>query len=131
MLVDTSALYAFFDPRDVHHHPVEETIHELNERPVRLILTNHIRAEAHALILNRRGHFYADRFREHINAISGGSLVFASESDEDRVVALVRQYRDKDFSLVDAISFAVMERLGVTHAVTLDHNSRQYGFVVL
>jgi predicted nucleic acid-binding protein len=38
---------------------------------------------------------------------------------------------DKDFTLTDATSFAVMERLGITYAFTFDHPFTQYGFIAL
>jgi predicted nucleic acid-binding protein len=42
----------------------------------------------------------------------------------------LRQYDDKDFSLTDALSFAVMDRLEISEAFTFDHHFRQYGFRV-
>jgi predicted nucleic acid-binding protein len=37
------------------------------------------------------------------------------------------QYDDKAFSLTDATSFGVMERLGTSQAFTFDRNFLQYG----
>ena len=34
-------------------------------------------------------------------------------------------------TLTDATSFAMMERLGITHAFTADRNCTHYGFAVL
>lgn len=42
-----------------------------------------------------------------------------------------QSYTDKDFSFADAISFVVMERLGITRAFTFDRHFEQYGFTVL
>jgi predicted nucleic acid-binding protein len=42
---------------------------------------------------------------------------------------LFYQYGDKDFSFTDAISFGVMERLGIHVAFTFDRHFRQYGFI--
>ncbi|MFN0072423.1 MAG: type II toxin-antitoxin system VapC family toxin [Chloroflexota bacterium] len=131
VLVDTSAFYAFFDSRAEHHRRIADLLVALVHDKVRLIITNHIRAETHALILNRRGHHFADLFLSHLRAWPQGSLVFATEADEDRALGIIEQYRDKDFSLADAVSFAVMERLGLTQAVTLDRNFQQYGFITL
>ena len=41
------------------------------------------------------------------------------------------KYQDKDFSLTDAISFAVMERLQITQAFTFDRHFAQYGFTLV
>ena len=56
------------------------------------------------------------------------TVVRVSMRDERRARAIVAQYSDKDFSLTDAMSFAVMERLGIGAAFTLDDHFAQYGF---
>jgi len=48
--------------------------------------------------------------------------------DDARGERIVLRYRDKDFSLCDAIAFAVMERLKAGTAFTFDRHFRQYGF---
>jgi len=46
---------------------------------------------------------------------------------EDRMHA-----RDKDYSLCDALSFVVMERLGISEAIAFDRHFREYGrFTIL
>jgi len=39
----------------------------------------------------------------------------------------LERYADKDFSLTDAISFAVMEWLGISVALSLDRHFVEYG----
>ena len=48
-----------------------------------------------------------------------------------RAREIIRQYEDKSFSLTDATSFAVMERLRISYAFTFDRNFAQYGFTIL
>jgi predicted nucleic acid-binding protein len=50
-----------------------------------------------------------------------------SVDDESRAVALVRAHTDKTYSLCDALSFVVMERLGIDEALAYDRHSREYG----
>jgi len=42
-----------------------------------------------------------------------------------------RRRPDKDWSLTDCISFVVMQREGITEALTADHHFEQAGFVAL
>jgi uncharacterized protein len=44
---------------------------------------------------------------------------------------IVFDYTDKDFSLTDAASFAMMERLRIAQAFTLDRYFAQFGWDVL
>ena len=59
------------------------------------------------------------------------TLVWVTPADVQRAKAIIDQYTDKDFSLTDATSFAVMERLRVTSAFTFDRHFAQYGFTML
>ena len=49
----------------------------------------------------------------------------------DEGLALYSRRSDKDWSLTDCISFFVMERQGITHALTGDRHFEQAGFVAL
>jgi len=51
--------------------------------------------------------------------------------DEARGERIVLRYRDKNFSLCDAVAFAVMERLRAETAFTFDRHFSQYGFAVV
>jgi predicted nucleic acid-binding protein len=53
-------------------------------------------------------------------------------SDEKRALEIVRKHEDKLYSLCDAQSFIVMERLGITEVIAFDRHFRDYGrFVIL
>jgi len=62
---------------------------------------------------------------------SSTTLVWVTPRDVARAKAIVYQYDDKDFSLTDATSFAVMERLTIPQALSFDRNFVQYGISVL
>lgn len=95
-----------------------------------MLTTNFVVAEAHALHLNRLGRGVARAFLASLDT-SSTVVVRVTEDDERRGRAIVFRYADKDFSLTDATSFAVMERLGVRHAFTFDRHFEQYGFINL
>jgi predicted nucleic acid-binding protein len=58
-------------------------------------------------------------------------IIAVTPLDEECANQIVRQHTDKRFSLVDAMAFAVMERLHVDTALSFDHNFRQYRFMTL
>lgn len=51
--------------------------------------------------------------------------------DETRAIDLLRRYIDKKYSFCDALSFIVMEQLGVAEALGFDNDFRSYGKLVL
>lgn len=54
------------------------------------------------------------------------------KADEEHAATLVRAHEDKSYSLCDALSFVVMERLRINEAIALDRHFREYGrFAVL
>jgi len=126
--VDTSAFYALLDAEDPHHRKSVGLFTQLGQSRTRLLTSNHVLFETYSLVLNRLGrrlaHAWLKKFAIHVER--------ATAQDEERAVQIVLRYRDKDFSLVDASSFALMERLGLRLAAAYDPHFRQYGrFVVL
>lgn len=119
-----------FDRTEVDHEAAVRELNRLTQVGTQLVLTNFVRAEAHALILNRLGRAIADRFLFGLATDTTGSLVRTTEADEARALDIIRRYADKDFSLTDAISFAVMERLGIDTALTFDRHFIQFGWTV-
>ena len=130
VFVDTSALYAPLDESDSNHRPAISIMTRLAAEPSQLLTTNWILAEAHALTLSRLGRHAALQFLEAVDT-SSTRLIRVTAADEERARAILRQYDDKDFSLTDASSFAVMERLRMSEAFSFDRNFSQYGLTVL
>lgn len=84
--------------------------------------------ETHALLTNRarEGREAGLRFLEHI-ARGLCEIVHGTQDDEARAIAILREHQDKTYSFCDALSFAVMERLGVTEVIAFDRHFREYG----
>lgn len=130
VFVDTSAYFALAVPQDANHHVAQTLLKAISEQALRVFTTNFVLAETHALILARRGRAVAGRVLDEIES-SNSTIVRASARDERRAREIIHQYDDKDFSLTDAISFGVMERLHIAQAFAFDRNFTQYGFIVL
>ncbi len=87
-------------------------------------------AETHALFIIRLDHRHARDFLREIVHTST-VILRVSPRDEEQGRAIVLQYDDKDFSLTDATSFSVMERLRIPYAFTFDRHFTQYGLNIL
>jgi predicted nucleic acid-binding protein len=129
--VDTSAYFAAANRRDASHESVSALMAALVAGRRRLITTNFVLAELHALLLTRLDRRSAAQVLAEIDASDLTTIERVTSGDELRAREIVFGYTDKDFSLTDAISFAVMERLRISQAVTLDRNFVQFGWVVL
>jgi predicted nucleic acid-binding protein len=118
VFVDSSAFYALADRDDNHFSHAQAIQQRLIADRAAWFTSNFIVGEAHALILNRLSIETGLSFLDIIER-SGISVIRARAADEARAKEIIRQYRDKDFSYVDALSFAIMERSGISDAFTL------------
>ena len=130
IFVDTSAYFALADRRDENHEVAVSVIHQLIREHTELLTTNYIVAETHTLLLNRIGYTTALQVIEELYK-SQTRIYRVREAEERKALEIIRTYTDKKFSLVDAISFATMERFHVTQAFAFDHHFAQYGFSLL
>ena len=130
VFVDTSAFKAVADTRDRYHRRALEVQGRLAQGNWGLYTSNLVVAEAHALILNRLGHGQALAFLELMDR-RPAAIVWVDEAIHDDATALIRRYEDKDFSLTDATSFVIMERLGLRTAFAFDADFLRYGFTIL
>ena len=62
---------------------------------------------------------------------SAATIVRVKWADEQRAREIIFSQTDKNYTLTDATSFAVMERFGIGSAFTFDRHFAQYGFAVL
>ena len=123
VLWDSSAILALLDADDADHgRAVAAADHIVAERRPSFV-TNYIEAEAHALLLRKLGRAIARQW-----LLTGGLPVLrALPQEEERAKAILASHADKDWSLCDAISFAVLESRGARMAFTFDRRFRQYG----
>jgi predicted nucleic acid-binding protein len=127
--VDSSAYLALLDADDEHHQDADATLRRLVAGRYRQFTTNVLLIESHALILSTLGRDAAARFLLAMQH-SATTIVRTRASDETRAQALILRHSDKNYSFADAISFVVMERLGIRWAFTFDHHFAQHGLLI-
>ncbi|MBK6663754.1 MAG: PIN domain-containing protein [Thermoflexaceae bacterium] len=127
VFVDTSAYFAGGVSADAHHQSAVHMFRAASRDGLRLVTTPYVVAETHALLLNRAGWAPAVRF---LRSVEGGStaIVVPTHEDERRARDIIYTHTDKSYSLTDALSFAVMQRLGRTRVFTFDSDFERFGF---
>ena len=123
VLWDSSAILALLDADDADHDLAVTVAHQIASEQRPSFITNYIEAEAHALLLRKLGRALARQW-----LLTGGlPVVRTSPTEEQRAREVLARHTDKDWTLCDAISFAVLEARHVARAFTFDHHFRQYG----
>jgi predicted nucleic acid-binding protein len=128
IFVDTGALFAAANAKDKDkdHQKAKDFLSKLAEEKVILLVTNFIIAEIYTLMLRKIGQ---DKAIEHLEKLRNtAEIERVSEEDENKAWQIILRYRDNDFSYVDATSFAVMERLGISDAFSFDEHFEHYSF---
>ena len=131
LFVDTSAWYPIAVPSHPDHPVLASTLRDWVGAGSRIVTTNLVVAETHALLLNRTRRETALAFLRAVRQ-PPNEVVTATFDLEDAAIAhWLERYRDQEFSLADAVSFEVMSGRNVREALTLDRHFAAAGFVVL
>jgi predicted nucleic acid-binding protein len=131
VFVDTSAWVALAVSNDEHHQDAVAILNTLKAQRTWLYTTNFVVAETHAFILRVIGPEAGRAYLRSMDRKGANVIVRAEPADEENARAIIYRYTDKEYSLVDAISFVIMERLGISHAFAFDRHFAQYGMNVL
>jgi predicted nucleic acid-binding protein len=125
---DTSGYYAAAVEDDQRTPQAVATLSRLERERVRFFTTPFVLAELHALVITRRRN--PQLALALLTRIESGATTVAPVTSHDHAQAraILGQRQDKLYSLTDALSFAVMERLGIFRVFTFDHNFKQHGF---
>ncbi len=125
VFVDTSAFYALADESD-HNHPVAKDVYESLIK-LRMATTDYVLLECWFLIGRYLGREKAISFWDGLR--SGiVDMINVNLQDLDQAREIIDRFPDQDFSLVDASSFAAMEREGIKTVFTFDSHFRVYRF---
>jgi len=123
VLWDSSAILALLDADDADHPRAVAIARQIASEKRPSFITTYIEAEAHALLLRKLGRVIA---REWL--LTGGlTVVRALPDEEQRAKELLTRYRDKDWTLCNAVSFALLDARRIRRAFTFDHHFQQYG----
>lgn len=131
LFIDTSGWAYYLDRQDALHQLIVMLVKQAALERRRLVTTNYIFTELVAL-LSSRYHLPRQQVIAVVNAIKRDAsvwVVYIGREIDDEAWRLLESRLDKQWSLVDASSFVVMKRFGITEALTTDHHFSQAGFI--
>lgn len=131
LFVDTSAWYVLALASAPEHKNVAGALRHRLQRGARIVTTNLIVAETHALLLRRIGRKTALAFAREVRRAPNIIVASSAEDEESAVTDWLEKFDDQPFSFTDAVSFAVMSDRGIREALALDHHFSAAGFVVV
>jgi predicted nucleic acid-binding protein len=123
LFVDTSIWYAAADSSDLSN----ATARNVLKSGESLITTDHVLIETWILLRYRLHRRAADRFWQGLRS-GVASIEPVGAADLEAAWQIGLSYRDQDFSIVDRTSFAVMCRLGIERAASLDNDFAVFRF---
>lgn len=125
ILLDTSAIYALASDRDPNHRDALRRAETIASSGESLLLHSYVLCEAFALLHRRKG---LDAALEVDRGAAGHEFVAVDRALHDRAVANLRSGTFRRVSLVDAVSFALMEERGIGEAFAFDPDFEKAGF---
>ena len=128
LLIDSAYVIALVNRRDQYHLHAKRLAHQYRNTP--LVVTEGVLLEI--------GNSLAGRFRNQAAQVIGEfihssqvEIVYTSPQLLIAAIDLYKQMSDKEWGLVDCLSFVVMRERGLTDALTSDHHFVQAGFSAL
>ena len=128
VFADTFVFLAILNPRDQAH---ERSVQVLGAYDGPIITSEWVLMEVgDALSAVRERTKFTDLL-DKLRSIADVKILPADSETFQEACTLFAARPDKNWSLTDCTSFAIMSRLSVTAALTADHHFRQAGFVAL
>ena len=123
LFVDTSIWYAAADSSDLNSARAKAILK--SGEP--LFTTDHVLVETWTLLRYRIQRHAAERFWQGMRS-GVATIEPVGMADLENAWQIGLSYSDQDFSIVDRTSFAVMRRLGIERAASLDDHFAVFRF---
>lgn len=126
ILLDTSAIVAIADERDEFHERAMRTMDRLSSEAAPLWTHSYLVLEASAVMQRKTGINQALEFLMEIEDVA--TVHWVTKGDHERAVYRLGQRNRRNLSLVDCMSFVLMEQYDSTTAFTYDSDFESEGF---
>ena len=133
IFVDTSGWASLADVSEPFYKKAQEIYAAAIQNRQRFVTTNYVLTELVALMTSPM-RFHRPQIIEFINGIKQSTFFDVIHIDKDldaKSWDLLSNRADKNCSLVDCLSFVVMQKNKIVEALTTDHHFEQAGFIRL
>jgi predicted nucleic acid-binding protein len=131
IFLDTAYAIALSAPADEHHEGAVQLASWMKKERARLVTTRGILLEIGNALAKIRYRHAAIRLLRSLEADPAVEIVPLSEELYRRALHLYSERGDKEWSLVDCLSFVIMQDRKVQAALTTDEHFEQAGFRAL
>ena len=131
VFLDTAYAIALSSESDKHHKRAMDLAEQLEKTGTRLITTRAVQLEIGNALSKQRYRHAAIRLLDSLEADPMVKIIPLSEKLYAQALQLYRERQDKEWGLVDCISFIIMTKRSLTEALTADEHFQQAGFRAL
>ncbi len=129
IFVDTSFWIALRNRRDPHHEEAVALLGQLSDAP--LVTSNHVRGETWTYLRRRAGHGAAVGFLDAVERSPRVRVLTIDAKREDEALRWLRRHDEREYSFVNATSFALMRSSKIRQALAFDGDFSAAGFAEL
>jgi len=129
IFVDTSFWVGLTMRRDRHHDDARALLDAVADES--LVTSNHVRGETWTYLRRKAGHTVAVEFLDRVGRSRRLAIVPVAAELEGRALTWLRSHDEREYSFVDATSFALMRSLKVRRALAFDGDFAAAGFTEL
>jgi len=131
VFLDTAYAIALASATDRHHQQALAFAEQLETAGTRLVTTRAVLLEIGNALSKQRYRRAAIQLLDALEADPTVVILPLSETIYAQALRLYRERPDKDWGLIDCVSFTIMQERSITEALTTDEHFLQAGFRAL
>ena len=129
VFVDTSALFALLASNDLMHQKASRNFMFCADHDAQLVTSSYVLVETLALLQNRIGMPAVSDFQ--LKFLPLLEVIWVDAEWHNRAMQRLVSHDRRTLSLVDCLSFEIMESLDIKLAYSFDKHFREYGFKLI